>query len=258
VAGGAGDAVGLDDHMGRALGMATGPDRRAARCEVLAAYALECARLGIEASDEALLARAASLAREARALATELPGRPPWGSQADAAEATALWQTGERGKAAGLAKAALAYRRDALREDAHLEILVPAARVLFACGEEAEMIEATRDELSVLGGLISQRTVDPEIRARWWAGPVGRALAELVEVPAVRVDEAADAAPAPQATPEDQRLMALLVEGRTDAEIADELGETPERVGQLLSALYVRMGARGRVDATVLALTGQL
>jgi DNA-binding NarL/FixJ family response regulator len=65
-------------------------------------------------------------------------------------------------------------------------------------------------------------------------------------------------AKARDAAPEDQRLMALLVEGRTDAEIAEELGETPERVGQMLSALYVRMGARGRVDATVLALTGQL
>ena len=125
------------------------------------------------------------------------------------------------------------------------------------------MIEAARDELQMLGGLISQRTADPEIRARWWAAPTGRALAA-----AGRRARASDRRAPPRPQPEadertaeraaDEQLLSLLVEGRTDEEMAEVLGVSPERVAQLLSALYARMGARTRVDATVLALTGQL
>ena len=144
IAGGSGDVAGLEDHLDRALAMSTGADRRAARCEILAAYALECARLGLDGSDDRLLTKAGELAREARTVAAELPGRPPWGPQADAAEAVALWHQGERRQSRGLAKRALpsAPRRCARP---HLEILVPAARILVACGEEVAMIEAARE-----------------------------------------------------------------------------------------------------------------
>ena len=139
---------------------------------------------------------------------------------------------------------------------------MPAARVLFACGEDADLIAAARDELQILGGLISQRTSDPEIRARWWAAPTGRALAELVDVPERAADvPAAVAAESEERVAEraaDEQLLSLLVYGRTDDEMAEVLGVTPERIAQQLSALYGRMGARPRVDATVLALTGQL
>ena len=62
----------------------------------------------------------------------------------------------------------------------------------------------------------------------------------------------------PPVTIGERQLLGLLVEGRTNAEIAAELETTPESVAQSLAAMYVRIGANSRAEATVMALSGRV
>jgi DNA-binding CsgD family transcriptional regulator len=265
LAGAAGDLPGLHLHMRQALDLAASPDRRAARCEILAADALECARLGSERADAGLLEKAEALAGEARRLVVELPGRPPWAAQADTALAMVFGARNDPVRALEHARAALAFRHDAMREDPHLEILLPAAGVVLTSGEEAEQV-ATRSELQLLAGLIGQRTLDEDVRATWWRRPVGQELARLAgtgapsatatSAPAPTLDEAARGDVA--ASDAQRRLLGLILEGRTNDEIAEELGVSPESVGQVLATMYARIGATSRSEATVFALSARV
>jgi DNA-binding CsgD family transcriptional regulator/tetratricopeptide (TPR) repeat protein len=263
-----GDLEGMEQHLGQALDMATSQDRRAARGEILASYALEIARHGAETGDESLLERAERMAQETERVVAELPGRPPWGAQAEAALATVALARGDRAAALEHARSALGERRDALREDPHLEILLPAARVILALGDEAEQTEL-RDELQLLQALIGQRTLDSETRAQWFKARDGRELAELAGTPAPSLVAAETAAVSGEAATNGQRdaaspsaderqLLGLLIEGRTNAEIAAEIGTTPDSVAQSLAAMYVRIGASSRAEATVMALSGRV
>jgi DNA-binding NarL/FixJ family response regulator len=56
--------------------------------------------------------------------------------------------------------------------------------------------------------------------------------------------------------PDERRLLAFLLEGRSNAEIATEVGQTPAAVSQALAAMYARIGAASRAEATVFALSG--
>src|SRR5260221_381450 len=69
---------------------------------------------------------------EAKRRLADLSGQPPWGAQADAAVATVALARGDRARALELAQAALTFRQRALREEPHLEILLPAARAVLA------------------------------------------------------------------------------------------------------------------------------
>jgi DNA-binding NarL/FixJ family response regulator len=57
---------------------------------------------------------------------------------------------------------------------------------------------------------------------------------------------------------EDSRLLRLLAEGKTNREIADEIGTEEQAVAMRLAELFVRIGASSRADATVAALVGGL
>jgi DNA-binding NarL/FixJ family response regulator len=57
-------------------------------------------------------------------------------------------------------------------------------------------------------------------------------------------------------TPRERSVVALLLDGRTNDEIATELDTTPDEVAQRLAAMYARIGASSRVEATVFALSG--
>jgi DNA-binding NarL/FixJ family response regulator len=50
----------------------------------------------------------------------------------------------------------------------------------------------------------------------------------------------------------------LIIEGRTNAEIAAEVGLPVEAVAQALAAMYARIGASSRAEATVMALSGAI
>ena len=76
-----------------------------------------------------------------------LPGHAPWGAQADAALATVALARGDIEGAATAGGAALQALQAGLHEDASLEIVIPAARAVFA-GAPPEVQEFVREPTS--------------------------------------------------------------------------------------------------------------
>jgi DNA-binding CsgD family transcriptional regulator len=103
----------------------------------------------------------------------------------------------------------------------------------------------------------------------WLTGPVGRELAELagpLETSATSFATPGElttttpgpASPAggPSLDAAERRLLRLLTEGRTNAEIAAELDLGEEVVAQRLARLQARLGTSSRAEATSLAFRG--
>ena len=250
----AGDAEGMREHLERAVRFATEQGRPAARCEALARLALEAALLGADRADEELLALAERSARDAKELMGVLPGHPPWGAEADAALAHVARARGESEAAIGAARSAIGALRAAHYEDLFLRIVLPAARVVLEAGTEEER-EMVRGYLTIQAALIAQRTTDEGVRVRWFRGPIGRELSRLTgaahgEQP---MEQAADAGPAADVGEDDSRLLWLLIEGRTNREIAAELGMDEDAVARRLAEMYARIGVSSRGEAAVFA-----
>jgi DNA-binding CsgD family transcriptional regulator len=246
----AGDAAGMREHLERALRLATDQGRPAARCEALARLALECARLGVVASDEELLAVAEGSAREAKEVMSVLPGHPQWGAQADAALARVLLARGDEPGAVEAARSALASLDAAMHEDLYPDVVLPAADVLDAAGTDEDR-EAVRARLRVMAWMVAQRTLEEDVRVRWFRGPIGRELVRL----AGSVDVQGPSEPAGGAeqtfTEEEMAFLRLLTEGRTNREIADELSLPEEQVVRKLGQIFAKMGASSRTEATL-------
>ncbi|MFN2483719.1 MAG: AAA family ATPase [Candidatus Limnocylindria bacterium] len=249
------EVAGMRDHFERAVRLATDQGRPAARCEALAHLALEAARLGTARHDEELMGIAEHSATEASEVAALLPGHPSWGAQADAALATVHLARGARDEAAAASRRAIAALQGALHEDGHLETLLPAARAMIDCGTSEEAASC-RQYLQILVATIAQRSVDEEVRVRWFRGPVGRELTELAGPIAVPAEQAPSesAAGVPELDEADVSLLRLLTEGRTNREIAAELGMDEEPVVRRLAGLFARVGAASRGEATAFAL----
>ncbi|HYL41086.1 MAG TPA: helix-turn-helix transcriptional regulator, partial [Candidatus Binatus sp.] len=257
VRGAAGDAEGMRRHLERVVAMATEDRRPAARAEALARLAVEASRLGATGPiDESLLDLAETAAAQARDMLRLLPGRPPWGAYADAALAQVRLARGDVAAAAEAGGAVVRYLLDTLREDAFLEIVLPAARALLA-GGPPETQAFVRGYLQILLSKIAQGTVDESIRVRWLRGPVGRELVELagpMEAPAAPAGHAASEAP--RLDDVESRLLQLLTEGHTNGEMASDLGLAEDDVTQRLARLLARLGASSRAEATSLAFRG--
>ena len=276
---GAGDAEGMRRHLERAVALATEGGRASARCEALARLAIEAARLvGVgpsdgsphegDASDPALVELVERSAAQVKELLPLLPGHAPWGAQADAALATVALMRGDIPGAAMAGGAALEALQAGLHEDVSLEIVIPAARALLA-GAPPEVQGSVRGFLQSTLSKIAQGTADEAIRVRWLTGPVGRELVELagpMDGPALagaRAGDTAVATPgsaAPAAMPSlddiERRLLQLLTEGRTNAEIAADLGVGEDEVAHRLARLQARLGTSSRAEATSLAFRG--
>ena len=144
-------------------------------------------------------------------------------------------------------------------EDTSLEIVLPAARALLA-GGSPDVQAFVRGYLRTTLTRIAQGTLDESIRVQWLRGPVGR---ELVES-AGPLDTPSPMAPGSEAvqdaTPHvddtDRQLLRLLTEGRTNAEIAEELRLDEEDVALRLARLQAQLGASSRAEATSLAFRG--
>ena len=144
----------------------------------------------------------------------------------------------------------------ALHEDASLEIVIPAARAVFA-GAPPEVQGSVRDFLQRTLAKIAQGTADETLRVRWLTGPVGRQLVELAGPMDGTGIEAGGAAPeGTRLDDRERRLLQLLTEGRTNAEIAAELDLADEEVVQRLTRLFARIGTSSRAEATSLAFRG--
>jgi DNA-binding NarL/FixJ family response regulator len=251
----AGDAEGMRLHLERAVQLATEQGHPAARCEALARLALEASRLGAERREEELLSLAERSAREAKDLVELLSGHPPWGAEADAALAEVALARGNPDEAVEAARLAFLAVQGARHEDLHLDIVVPMARAILAGGIQPEK-EVTQSFLQLILAMTAQRTLDEDVRVRWFRGPWGRNLSAL----AGPLDPAApqgsgvraEAEAAPFDEP-DQVLLRLLIEGRTNREIAEELGMSGEAVVQRLAEMFARIGASSRAEATAVA-----
>jgi len=203
-----------------------------------------------------LIERSASQAKDLLAL---LPGHAPWGAQADAALATIALERGDVEAAAVAGGTAFDALQAGLHEDTSLEIVIPVARALLAGGPE-DVQGSVRDYLRQTLSRIAQGTADEAIRVRWLTGPIGRQLVELagpLEGPAAAVSDPGSAQDtAPSLDEVERRLLQLLTEGRTNAEIAVDLDLDEDQVAQRLARLQARLGASSRAEATSLAFRG--
>jgi DNA-binding NarL/FixJ family response regulator len=252
----ASDAEGMQTHLARAIQLAAGQGQLAAQCEAQVTLALEAARLGAEHNDEGLLATAESAAKEALALTPLLAGHAPWAAQAQAALARVLLARGQPEQAAGAGREALSQLDSAMREDLHLDIVLPAAGAVLAGGSEEEAA-AVHARLQFLLPLIAQRIADEDIRVQWFRSPLGRELTRL----AGALDAGRQATDSPRAAGLSQGeagLLRLLTQGRTNKEIAEEIGQTEESVARRLADLYVKIGVSSRAAATATAVMGRL
>jgi DNA-binding NarL/FixJ family response regulator len=251
-----GDAEQMRSGLQDVARMAAAQRRPAAQCEALALMALETARAGAANADESMLSTAESAAAETRRLCAELAGHPLWAAQAAAAASQVALARGDQQKAVELARVALTERHAAMREDPHLEILVPAARAIMAGGDEAEK-QLVYGELRVIQQLILQRTLDDDVRVQWFRGPVGSELAELVG-PMDMSGPAALVRGERTFSADEGRLLQLLTAGRTNREIAGELGIDEAAVMKRLTALYAEIGADSRAQATAFAFRARV
>jgi hypothetical protein len=242
----------MREHLETAVRLATDQGLPAARCEALSRLALQAALLGANRDDEELLALAEQSARDANELVGVLPGHPPWGAEAAAALTEVALARGDTDAAVDAARSAIAALMAAHREDLFLHIVLPAARAIVEAGtdEERAMIHGY---LTTQAALIAQRTTDEGVRVRWFRGPIGRELSRLTgglhgERPVEqRETEGAEVGE------DDTGLLWLLIEGRTNREIADELDMDEDAVARHLAEMYARIGVSSRGEAAVFA-----
>src|SRR5262249_50396686 len=116
----AGDTVAMQDHLERAVLLASEQGRPAARCEALATLASAAAGAGAARADAELLALAERSANEAKELVGVLPGHPPWGAEADSALAQVALAREDEDVAAEAARSVFATLREAHFEDLFL------------------------------------------------------------------------------------------------------------------------------------------
>jgi DNA-binding NarL/FixJ family response regulator len=245
----------MRSHLERAVQLAAEQGRPAARCEALALLAVEASRPGAARSDPSLLGLAESAATEAKELAELLPGHPPWGPQAEAALARVALARGDVDRAAAAGRAALRGLTESYQEDAHFQVLIPAAEALLAGGSEEER-QTVRLMLQVTLAQVVQRTLAEDLRVRWLRGPIGRELVALggpIDPQDVRPTEERHALQR-----NDTELLQLLVEGLTNREIAGRLDVEEEVVARRLTEMLGRIGASSRAGATAFAFREQL
>jgi DNA-binding NarL/FixJ family response regulator len=244
-------------HLERAIALAAEHGRPAARCEIQALLALEVARLGAEQSDETLLDHGQRHARETLALVGSLPGHPPWAAQAHAALARVALARGAVEEAATEGRVALDALDTAVREDMHLEVLLPAAAGILAAGSPEEREQAAA-RLQLALGLIAPRFDDADSRARWFRTGLGRELTRLagISVPTSRPGGSPDLRDRLDAP--SLELLRLVGEGQTNQEIAETLALPETAVAERLATLFAAIGAGSRVDGATVALTGRL
>jgi DNA-binding NarL/FixJ family response regulator len=112
-----------------------------------------------------------------------------------------------------------------------------------------------RHYLTTQAALIAQRTTDEGVRVRWFHGPVGRELSRLTggshgDQP---VEQTEGAGPAAGVGEDDATLLWLLIEGRTNREIAAELGMGEDAIARRLAEMYAKIGVSSRGEAAVFA-----
>ncbi|HEX2266722.1 MAG TPA: LuxR C-terminal-related transcriptional regulator, partial [Actinomycetota bacterium] len=253
-----GDGHGMRHHLERAVRLATEAGLPAARCEALSRLALESARVGAEQGDQELLTLAERSAEEAKQLAANLPGHPPWQAQADAALARVALARGRPERAAEAGRSAIASVNEAMLEDIVLEVLLPAAKGILAAGGDQEKEEIAM-ELRLTLTFVAQRVIDEEVRVRWFRGPLARELTELAG-PVEATEQRTPAATGGQSFLNEREvlLLRLITEGKTNEEIANECGVSEQAIVRQLGEVFAKIGASSRGEATGFAFMAKV
>ena len=191
-------------------------------------------------------------ANEVKALMKTLPGRPPWGAQADAAMGLVALARGDREGAVGHALSAVQALMESLHEDTHFEIVVSIAKVVMAAGsgEQQGMVQFF---LRTFLAVAAQRTLDADVRAKWFRAPMGRQLVDLAGSLDGFALRPAEGDGDGQVDGGSVELLRLLTEGLTNQEIAERLGEDETTVARRLGELFARLGTASRSEATAYA-----
>ena len=251
-----GDADGMRSHLERAIEMAAQRAMPAARCEALSTLAAAAAALGRSSEDEQLLQLAETSAHGAKDLLRLLPGHAPWGAKADAALATVALARGRVEDAAVAARSAFGALEAGMHEDQNFDVVLPAAEAIVVGGTEEEG-SRLRAFLQLQAAVIANRIEDEDVRARWFRGPVGGALARLAA--AADVPERHVVAPAIAGLEDDDTaLLRLVVQGLSNEQIAERLGIGSAEVARRLATTYAKIGASSRADATVFAFQSRM
>jgi DNA-binding CsgD family transcriptional regulator/tetratricopeptide (TPR) repeat protein len=238
-------------HLERAVELSAQQGMPAERCEALSVLALAAASGGRERDDAELLALAETSAAEAKELLPLLPGHPTWGARADAALVTVALARDDAAGAAQHARAIVGTLQGARQEDMNLDVLLPVAEAFAAGGAEEErvgVVSFLRSQTAV----IANRIVDEDVRARWFRGPFGRALATLAD-PGTTFTRNVEDDEIEGIDDRDEELLRLVVEGLSNEEIAARLGIAETDVHRRLAATFAKIGASSRADATAFA-----
>jgi DNA-binding NarL/FixJ family response regulator len=235
---------------------------------------LESARLGAKERDPALLGAALETAGQVQALSATLAGQPVWPGFAAAAAAEALAANGDAAGALGIATQMLDYAaRQVAGENgvaallAYMDILLPIARVL-AASEDHARADVGRSLLAQVVGLVAERTADPGVFERWLsvpehaelaeiAGGVDAARAAVLAMPETIIQQRLPVLPL-DLTDDEAALMKLMMEGRSDFEIARELSLDEGEVARRLEDVFAKIGAPNRSVATLYAFMADL
>ena len=244
----AGEATEMRRHLERAVELAGERGLSSARAEALARLAVHASRLGAANENEDLLGVAERAAGEAVELAAALPGHPPWAAEAEAALATVGRARGRVDEALEHARSAIASLRSSMHEDASLDVVLPVAETLLAA--DAPEWDEMRQQLQLMLTMTVQRTLDEDARVRWLRGPVGREVTRLAGPIAAPAGGTQGEAAWSEA---DGALLQRLVQGKTNREIAEELGLDEQAVVRRLNELFATIGASSRAEATAFA-----
>ena len=145
-----------------------------------------------------------------------------------------------------------------MHEDQYPELVLPLAEALLAGGEEAER-QMVAFQIRLLLGMVALRTLDDDLRARWFRGPVGRPLTLLAGTAVAAPSREGDGDGAAARLDEDDTgLLRLIMEARTNREIAAELGVEEPEVTRRLGELFASIGASSRAEATAFAFREQV
>ena len=226
-------------HLERAVELAAQQGMPADRCEALSSLAL-----------------AETSAAEVKELLPLLPGHPTWGARADAALITVALARDDVAGAAEHARAIVGALQGARQEDMNLDILLPVAEAFAAGGADEErlgLVAFLRSQTAV----IANRIVDEDVRARWFQGPFGRALATLAD-PGVTFTRNVEEDEVEGIDDQDEELLRLVVEGLSNEEIAARLGIAENDVHRRLAATFAKIGASSRADATAFAFQSRV
>ena len=170
------DLNGLVAHFERAAELA-GSKNLGGRCQALSRLAFECARIGTITGDPAALRMAKQAASETLATVRPMSGPLPWEAEAHAALALVADAEGDGRTAATEARAGLQLDGETFLEQ-YVHVLWAAGRILIV-GKEPEAAALSAEITGALG-FVDVSFSDPDLKARWFALPLGRELAEIV------------------------------------------------------------------------------